>query len=166
MRKIWVAVSVVVVAGAALAIWVWRPVDPEARVAEACRAEIQRRAPGWGYSETAAGAFEAGPADLADFMGWADAPGAEAKDRVEIAANSDVGRVLQNLIDLHGEGDWTVARMSFVWTDAAGRHGARCAILVPGQPLDAQMIDRAEVRLDGRTAAQDALDRLDALERQ
>lgn len=163
MRKIWVAVSVVVVAGAALAIWAGRPVDPEARVAEACRAEIQRRAPGWGYSETAAGAFETGPADLADFMGWADAPGAESKDRAEIAADSDVGRVLQNLIDLHAAGDWTVARMSFVWTDAAGRHAARCAVVVPGQPLDVERIDQAEIRLNGRTAAQDSLDRLGAL---
>jgi hypothetical protein len=163
VRNLWVAISVVAAAAGALTVWAARSGDPEALVRAACRTEIQRRGAAVGYSETAVGAFETAPADLGDFMGWADAPGAEAKDRAEIAADSDVGRVLQNLIDLHGQGAWTVARMSFVWRDAAGRHAARCAIVLPGQPLDLERIDLADIRLNGRTAAQDSLDRLDAL---
>jgi hypothetical protein len=162
MRKLFGAAAFMSLAGTAAYFGLRSTEDPEVLLRDLCRDEIQSRTAAASYREVSVGAFETGPADLADFMGWADAPADEEQDRAAIAAGTPEGQALESLLSLYDEGSWTVARLSFVWGDSAGTHAARCSVVVPGETLDSEQTAYAEVMLDGRSAAKAALAELEA----
>jgi hypothetical protein len=130
--------------------WATRPVDPAAALLAMCADEVRARR-GLGALEIiTSGAFEAGIADLRDFMGWADDPSREAVDRAEIAAATPRGQALRALADLADDGDWTVARLSLVYASGGTRGAARCAVVVPGGEVTAEALAVSDVMLDGR----------------